>query len=150
MMGKNLQRVHPRNNFLTPVSFFFCLLSLLLLLLLLFTLLPSFLVLGSEGIFVAKKISKLEQNGCLGKNYLPSNHEAKIRTNQGCHHSSVDLSAPTILLPRVRVPSTQSTLFHLLYLYYICHVKITKINKNRPGLVHFFKENKNKFPASLS
>ena len=31
----------------------------------------------------------------------------------GCRHSSVDSSAPTILLPWVQVPSTPFTLFHL-------------------------------------
>ena len=29
--------------------------------------------------------------------------------------------------------------YHLQYLCYISHVKITKINKKRPGLAHFFK-----------
>ena len=57
--------------------------------------------------------------------------------NLGCHHSSVDLSAPTILLPRVRVPSTQSTilLFTVIVLYLSCKRK--KINKKRSGLAHF-------------
>ena len=58
----------------------------------------------------------------------------------GCRHSSVDSSAPSIRLPRVRVPSTPSMLFSI----YICHlnwnVKRTKINKKRPGLAHFKKK----------
>ena len=58
----------------------------------------------------------------------------------GCRHSSVDSSAPTILPPQVRVPSTPSMLYHLWYLCYICHLKRTKINKKRPGLAHFFKK----------
>ena len=31
----------------------------------------------------------------------------------GCHHSSVDLSVPSILLPQVRVPSTPFTFFSI-------------------------------------
>ena len=31
----------------------------------------------------------------------------------GCRHSSVDSSAPTILLPWVRIPSTPSTLYSI-------------------------------------
>ena len=38
----------------------------------------------------------------------------------GCRHSSVESSAPTILPPRVRVPSMPSTLFHLFVLYLSC------------------------------
>ena len=61
---------------------------------------------------------------------------------QGCRHSSVDSSVPSILPPRVRVPSTPSMLFQLiLFKLYICHlnwnVKRTKIYKKRPGLAHF-------------
>ena len=58
-------------------------------------------------------------------------------TKLGCHHCSVDSSAPTILLPPVRVPSTLSMLLSLQSnLCYICHVKRTKITKKRPGLAH--------------
>ena len=42
----------------------------------------------------------------------------------GCRHSEADYSVPTILPPRVRVPSTPST-----------HLR-TKINKKRPGVAH--------------
>ena len=54
-----------------------------------------------------------------------------------CRHSSVNLSAPTILLPCVRVPSTSSTLlsFMVKFVIYLSR-KRTKINKKRPGLVH--------------
>ena len=58
----------------------------------------------------------------------------------GCRHSSVDSSAPTILLPRVRVPSTSSTLFHLQYLCYIFHVKRMKIKQKEARFGPFFKK----------
>ena len=59
----------------------------------------------------------------------------------GCHHSSVDSYAPTILLPWVRVQAHHLCFFHLKYLCYICHLKRTEINKKRPGLAHFLKKN---------
>ena len=50
----------------------------------------------------------------------------------------MDSSAPSILPPQVRAPSTPST---LLSIYIdLCHVEKTKINKKRPGLSHFLKE----------
>ena len=60
----------------------------------------------------------------------------------GCCHSSVDLSAPSILLPRVRLPGTPSLLLSftvkfVLYLSLQC-VGRRKIKKKRPGLAHFF------------
>ena len=59
---------------------------------------------------------------------------SRINLNQDlvikeCRHSSVDLSAPTILPPRVRVPSTQSTFFTVKYCH--CVEKRTEINKKR-------------------
>ena len=56
-----------------------------------------------------------------------------------CCHSSVDSSAPTILPPRVRVPSTPSMLLSFIVkfvLYLSCEKN--EINKKRPGLAHFF------------
>ena len=53
----------------------------------------------------------------------------------GGRHSSVVSSAPTILRPK----HTGYTFFNLYY--WNCIKKITKINKKRPGLVHFFKKN---------
>ena len=55
---------------------------------------------------------------------------------KGCSHSTVYSSAPTILLPRVRAPSTPFIVKFVL-LYY--HMKSTDINKRRPSLAHFFK-----------
>ena len=46
-------------------------------------------------------------------------------------HSTVDWSAPSILPPQVQIP----TLFQ--YIFELCHVENTKINKKRPGLAHF-------------
>ena len=52
----------------------------------------------------------------------------------GGRHSSVVSSAPTILQPRVQIPSSPSMLFS------ICIEKRTKINKKRSGLAHFLKK----------
>ena len=57
----------------------------------------------------------------------------------GGRNSSVVLSPPAILQPRVRIPSTPSMLFFNLY-YLNCIEKIMKINKKRPGLAHFKKD----------
>ena len=63
---------------------------------------------------------------------------------KGCHHSSVDSSAPSILPPRVRVPSTPSMLFQFQTVYLSIEFECEK-NENkqvkRPGLAHF-KKNK--------
>ena len=56
----------------------------------------------------------------------------------GCHDSSVDSSAPSILTPQVRVPSTPSTLLPIYIDFY--HVEKTNINKKWPGLAHFLKQ----------
>ena len=56
----------------------------------------------------------------------------------GGRHSSVVFSAPTILRPWDRIPSTPSMLFSICIIE-IVQRKITKINKKRPGLVHIFK-----------
>ena len=53
-----------------------------------------------------------------------------------CRHSLVDLSAPTILLPRVQVPSTSSKLVSFIVIF---EHKRRKINKRRPGLAHFLR-----------
>ena len=54
---------------------------------------------------------------------------------------SVVRSAPTILLPRVRIPSTLSLLFHFKTKksIWVCfwNEKWMKMNNKRPGLVHF-------------
>ena len=60
----------------------------------------------------------------------------------GCRHSSVDSSAPSILPPRVRLPSMPSTLFSIivkfvLYLSMQCE-KRTKINRKEAGFGPFF------------
>ena len=61
----------------------------------------------------------------------------KMNREVGCRHSSVDSSAPTILLPLVRVPSTPSMLYHSQSkLFHIYLVKRTKID-----LDHFIKIN---------
>ena len=49
----------------------------------------------------------------------------KRQTNKRCRHSSVVSSSPTILRPRVRIPSTPSTLFS------ICIEIVTRNNENK-------------------
>ena len=56
---------------------------------------------------------------------------------EGCHHSSVDLFEPSILLPQVLVPSTPSMLLSI-YIDF-SHVENTKMNKMRPEFGPFFK-----------
>ena len=61
----------------------------------------------------------------------------------GCRHCSVDSSVPSILPPRVRLPSMPSTLFSIivkfvLYLSMWCE-KRTKINKKEAGFGPFLK-----------
>ena len=64
-----------------------------------------------------------------------------LALKKGCCHSSVDLSAPSILLPRVRIPSTPSKLFHIIFeLYWIDENKqkdwpifLKNISKSRTG-----------------
>ena len=56
---------------------------------------------------------------------------------QVCRHSWVESFVPTILPPRVQIPSTSFLLFHLLSNLFntcICIEKRTKINEKRPGL----------------
>ena len=48
------------------------------------------------------------------------------------------LSAPTILQSLVQIPCIPSMFFNLYY--WNCNEKRTKINKKRPGLVHFLKK----------
>ena len=95
-----------------------------------------FLQLKSSVGYYDRSISPWRQNCCRK---VPK----KNRRHMGCRHSSVEQSAPTILPPRVRIPSKPSKLlFHLQSnLCYICHciVKRTKINKKRPGLAHLKK-----------
>ena len=56
-----------------------------------------------------------------------------IKVNfKGRRRSSVDLSAPSVLLPLVWVPSKPSTLFSIFI--DLCHLEKTKINKKRPRL----------------
>ena len=53
-------------------------------------------------------------------------------------YSSVDLSAPTILRSRVRIPSTPSMLFIVICTIFVIYR--TKINKKRSCLAHFLKK----------
>ena len=53
----------------------------------------------------------------------------------GCRHSSVHLSALTILLPQVQVPSTPSTLLSLI-VKLVLYLSREEKEKKRPGLAH--------------
>ena len=81
-----------------------------------------------------------------GEHWLPA-HAEGARTEQtgkvtnyrgGFHHSSMDSSAPTILLPWVWVPSWPSMLlsFIVKFVLYSACVK-NKNTQNRPCLAHF-------------
>ena len=66
----------------------------------------------------------------------------KVSTSKlECRHSSVDLSEPTILLPRARFPSTPSMLFSSIvkFVLQVFVVKRTKLNKKRSGVAHLKK-----------
>ena len=82
---------------------------------------------------------------CFCLSLVGFNHSSFLTEaiNSPSRHSSVQSSAPTIMPPRVRVPSTPSMLFRLQYLCYICPVKRTKINKKEAGFGLF---EKNKLP----
>ena len=56
---------------------------------------------------------------------------------QECCHSSVDLSAPSILLPRVRVPSILSMLLSIYIWFLSC--KKDENKQKRPELAHLKK-----------
>ena len=57
----------------------------------------------------------------------------------GCRHSSVDLYAPTILPPRVLVPSTQSMLIFIYSIVPYLSCEKSKNKQKRSGLAHFLK-----------
>ena len=52
----------------------------------------------------------------------------------GCRHSSVDLSAPTILPPRVQIPSTPSML--LSFIVFVLYLSCEK-NENKQKEAEF-------------
>ena len=58
----------------------------------------------------------------------------------GYRHSSVDLSVPTILAPRVRVPSTPSTLFSfIVFVLYLSREK-NENKQKEAGVCPFFEK----------
>ena len=71
---------------------------------------------------------------CSSFAYMPA--FSKNVKHLGCRHSSVDSSAPTILLPRVWVPRTPFMLFYfIVFVLYLSCEKNGK-TKKRPSLVH--------------
>ena len=65
--------------------------------------------------------------------------------HRGIHYSSVDSSAPSIMLPRVRVPSTPSTLFsiyivQIVYLSFELECEKNKNKQKEAGIGPFFKK----------
>ena len=71
----------------------------------------------------------------VGKSFR-SEKKLKFRS---AAHCSVDLSATTIMPPRVRVPSTPLMLlwFTVKFMLYLVCEKRTKIDKKKPGLPYF-------------
>ena len=68
---------------------------------------------------------------------------------RGCSHSSVDSSAPSILLPQVLIPSTPSMFFK--FLFDLCRVEKTKIKEKEAGIGSFFlKKKTNKFTITIT
>ena len=68
------------------------------------------------------------------------------KTNTG-RHSSVDLSAPSTLPPRIRVPSSPPM---LLSIYIdLCHVEKTKIKQKEGGLALFLNNSKRRTRAMV-
>ena len=61
-----------------------------------------------------------------------------INWNKGSRHSLVDLSAPSIQLPRVRVPSTPSMLFQIVYLSFELECDKNKNKQKDAGIGPFF------------
>ena len=78
----------------------------------------------------------------LTESWLKFQIHLKVMSGMGCRHSSVDLSALSILLPRVRLPSTLSMLLSfiviVLYLSLQCE-KRTKIKRKEAGFVNLKK-----------
>ena len=78
----------------------------------------------------------------LTESWLKFQNHLKVMSGMGCRHSSVDLSALSILLPRVRLPSTLSMLLSfiviVLYLSLQCE-KRTKIKRKEAGFVNLKK-----------
>ena len=69
----------------------------------------------------------------------------RLKSIAGCRHSSVDSSAPSILPPRIRVPSTSSMLFSIYIIQILCLSFELECEKNenrqkRPRLAHFLKK----------
>ena len=56
----------------------------------------------------------------------------------GSRHSSVDLSAPTILLPRVRIPSTPTTLFSFIVFVLYLSFENNENKQKEAGFGPFF------------
>ena len=63
--------------------------------------------------------------------------------HEGGHHSSVVISAPTILRPWVRFPIIPSMLFSvcIVEIETMMNEKRTKINKKETGIGPYFKNN---------
>ena len=59
--------------------------------------------------------------------FVAANYDIKV----ACRHSSVDSSVPSILPPRVRVPSTPSMLFFNLYLSFELECEKNEKNKQK-------------------
>ena len=80
--------------------------------------------------------------GLYHSRVITYDRRAFIRLATGCRHSSVDSSAPTILLPRVRVQSTLSTLFsHRYSQIYAIFLCVKNENKQKEAVFGPFLKN---------
>ena len=73
---------------------------------------------------IHEAIQQKEMNNWIGPT-------VKQLWNYGCRSSSVNLSALTILLTRVRVPSTPSMLFEVKFVLYLFVIVLRKVRKKQ-------------------
>ena len=73
-----------------------------------------------------------------------------LKNQQWCRHSSVDSSAPTILPPQVRVPSTPSMLFSLIVFVLSLSCEKNKNKLKEAGFGPFLKKTSNAIKFVLS
>ena len=93
------------------------------------------------GFILAVKLRVLNRrtlnNSLMGRFYIVMQ---RILFSLGCCHSSVDSSAFTILMPRVRDPSTPSTLFSFIVFVLYLSCEKNKNKQKEAGFGPFFKE----------
>ena len=86
--------------------------------------------------YVRTKIDHILNTACVG--YIDKKRARVYR------HSSALLAVPTILLPRVQVPSTPIGMLLPFIVKFVLYLfcKKNEDKQKRPGLAHFFKKEK--------